>query len=495
MKNIFIVFCFLILIFGGCSKNFLETQPTDQITTSVVFSNQQNFLNALNGIHRSLYLNYGTQGRGGLGALFLNYDFLGEDLVMTPGGGNGWFVTDYRWGEHRDNQGDVNYFSYIFFYSIISNANYILNNLDGVKGDIKTLNMIKGESLVYRAWSYFNLVQLFGERYDATKTKNDQLGVPLILNTSLEAKHRSSVEEVYIQINKDLDSGISNLSNASVAPNKSHINLSVAKGIKARVALTQQNWLIAAKFAVDARTDYSLMSNADYVKGFNDYTNVEWMWGSKIIPDQSLYFSSYFAYISCNFNSTNIRSNPKLINNKLYAKMASTDVRTKVWLPFAQTTQKDKAIRPTPTSTVRNFMTQKFLAASAGASDGDIPIMRAAEMYLIEAEANANLGNNNIAKKALYTLMNNRDPNYVMSTSVGQVLLDEIYTNRRIELWGEGFRFFDLKRLNLGLDRNGLNHDPATINNFYSVPPRDKQWQFLIPKREVDNNPKMVQNP
>ena len=495
MKNFLIFLFFIMVCMLSCTKEFLETEPNDKLSPSVALSNQQNILNALNGIHRSLYLNYGTQGRGGLGALYLNYDFLGEDLVMTPGGGNGWFVTDYKWQDHRSTQGDVNYFAYTFFYAIISNTNFILSSIDNINGDVKTIKMIKGQTLSYRAWAYFNLIQLFGERYDATKSDNNQLGVPLILNTSLDAKPRSSVEEVYKQINQDLDSAINNLANGSSVLNKSHISLSVAKGIKARVALTQQNWTNAVKYASEARLNYALMSNADYLKGFNDYSNVEWMWGSKIIADQSLFFSSYFAYISCNFNSTNIRSNPKLINNVLYNKMIATDIRTKVWLPLAQTTQKSIAIIPTSTSTVRNFMTQKFLAASNGDSYGDVPNMRAAEMYLIEAEANAKLGNNSLAQTALFTLMKNRDPNYIKSISTGNTLLSEIYTNRRIELWGEGFRFFDLKRLNLNLDRTGLNHDAATINSLYSVPAGDKLWQFLIPKTEIDNNPKMVQNP
>lgn len=47
----------------------------------------------------------------------------------------------------------------------------------------------------------------------------------------------------------------------------------------------------------------------------------------------------------------------------------------------------------------------------------------------------------------------NRDASYTLSTNTGQALIDEIMVQRRVELWGEGFRFLDLKRLNLPLDR------------------------------------------
>jgi hypothetical protein len=72
--------------------------------------------------------------------------------------------------------------------------------------------------------------------------------------------------------------------------------------------------------------------------------------------------------------------------------------------------------------------------------------MRAAEMYLIEAEARARQGNNTAAQEALFTLAKNRDASYTKSTSTGATLINEIMFNRRIEFWGEGFRFTDLKR-------------------------------------------------
>jgi hypothetical protein len=66
---------------------------------------------------------------------------------------------------------------------------------------------------------------------------------------------------------------------------------------------------------------------------------------------------------------------------------------------------------------------------------------------------------------------------------------------RRCELWGEGFRFFDLKRLNLDLNRANLGHTESLWNAAGFFAAGDKNFVFLIPKQEIDANPLMVQNP
>jgi hypothetical protein len=84
---------------------------------------------------------------------------------------------------------------------------------------------------------------------------------------------------VYTQINKDIDDALVLLVGYT-KPNNSHLDLRVAQGLKARVALVQQNWPVASANAILARSGKSLMTNAAYASGFNSYTNSEWMWGS-----------------------------------------------------------------------------------------------------------------------------------------------------------------------------------------------------------------------
>jgi hypothetical protein len=256
------------------------------------------------------------------------------------------------------------------------------------------------------------------------------------------------------------------------------------------VALAQQNWALAAQLASEARQGFTLMSNAQYMQGFNDYTNPEWMWGVHQQSDQTTYFYSLFAYISANFNSTNIRGNPKAINSTLYDQISSTDIRKQLWDPTGSNT----AFPIPPGGVRRPYMNRKFLAESSTSSIGDVPLMRAAEMYLIEAEARARAGQDAQASDVLFQLVNKRDPNYTLSTNTGQALIDEIMFHRRVELWGEGFRFYDLKRLNLPLNRTGANHQ-TSLAVVFNVPAGDKLWEFLIPQAEINTNPLVEQNP
>lgn len=484
-KTYKILTCFVAVLFSftACNDDYLDTQPTNAVAEEDVFSTLPNAWAAINGIHRDLFRQHGSMDEAGQSGIMINLDALGEDVVMTTTG-NGWFNTTYQWTSTRSETSATVKFAYRFYYKIIANANMVITNIDKVPGDQKEKNAIKGQALVYRAFGHFMLVQLFAKRYDRASIPNTQPGVPLMIMNTTVGQPRATVEEVYTQINLDLDDAITLLSDAVTRRAKSHFNVNVAKGMKARVALTTQDWLTAATNAAEARQGFTLMTNAQYMSGFNDITNSEWMWGSDQLSDQQTFFHSFFAFMSGNFNSTNIRTNPKAINNKLYDPIPATDIRKALWDPTGANTA-----FPVPPSGVRKaYMTRKFLAESSSSSVGDVPYMRMAEMYLIEAEARAQLGQDAAAATALHTLVSNRNPSATISVNVGQALIDEILIQRRIELWGEGFRFLDLKRTNSALDRTGANHTQS-LCRIFSVPAGDVQWQYLIPRDELNTNP------
>ncbi len=478
-------------ILTGCKKDYLETSPNSSVSDQDIFKTTKNAWNAINGIHRSLYIQYnGRQDQGGQSKNMIDRDVLGEDLVFSTRG-NGWFVSTYQWLDHRNENSWTVYFEFQFYYDIITNANMIIANIDNAEGSDTDKRAIKGQAQAYRAWAYFQMIQLFGERY-VNGGANSGLGLSLVLEPTKDQIPRSSVDDVYKQIIKDLGDAITNLTGIPARTNASHINVNVAKGFRARVALAMQDYATAAQFANEARQGFTLMSNAQYLSGFNDYKNPEWMWGSHQVQDQTTYFYSFFAYMSANFNSTNIRGNPKCINSLLYNTISATDIRKEVWDPTGTNT----AFPIPPGGSRHKYMSRKFIApAGSGSSIGDVPLMRAAEMYLIEAEALARQGGKDAqAAQVLYTLAVNRDPSYTMSVNTGQALIDEIMLQRRVELWGEGFRFYDLKRLNLPLDRTGTNADPA-VASVMSVPTGGNIWQFLLPKDELNANENSVQNP
>lgn len=476
----------VMLIMASCKKDFLEANPTTQVGASSVLETVDNAKAALNGIHRSMFIRYNNQGEFGFGTVMLNNECLGEDYVMSAQA-NGWFISFYRWIDHRNaNSGNCE-FPYRFFYRIISNANVLINGIDGVSGLPADKNNIKGQALAYRGWAYFNLVQLYGKRFDKNTTNTD-LGVPLVLTNTTNPQARATVAEVYTQINKDLNDAEALLT--STRADKSNLNVNVVRGLQARVALTQQDWDRAATKAAAARSGFSLMSAAQQLEGYASYDNPEWMWGSRQIDDQTEFFTAYLAYISYNFNSTNIRGNPKLINSTLYNTMNANDVRRQLWRPAPTTTN---VVTP-PGGSRFPFMNQKFKAKDFANSVGDIPNMRVAEMFLIEAEARARNGQDELAKDVFTPFMQNRVTGYVRSTNSGSALIDEIMNSRRVELWGEGFRFLDLKRLNLPLNRNSANHNTA-LAVVMSMPAGANEWQYVIPQTELNANPLVVQNP
>jgi hypothetical protein len=480
----------LALVVSSCKKTYLDTFPTNAVSAADAVKSTKNAWAALNGIHRIMYTQYDNQPEGGAGAIGIIRDLMGEDVIYTRPNGRLDFGNHLRWIGHRDVNSGNSRFVYRFYYRLISNANILINGIDGAEGPQQEKNYIKGQALVYRAWCHFELVQYWGERYDAGGA-NSGPGVPLLTKNTLEGQPRATVAEVYAQINKDLDDAIQLLDGyvRSGSTPKSNFNKNIAQGIKARVALTQQNWAVAATNAAAARQGFNLMTNAEYLSGFNNTANQEWMWGSKQIADHNTFFWSFFASMGCNFNGSNTRTQPKAINSALWNAIPATDVRKKCW-------DLTGANVPIPPGGARiPYQSMKFLAASNDLSIGDVPYMRAAEMYLIEAEARARQGQDAAAQDALFTLVKNRDASYVKSTNTGQALIDEIMFHRRVELWGEGFRWFDLKRINGGLDRTLAPNTNATISITLKVPAGDKLWQWLFHQEELNTNKALVQNP
>jgi starch-binding outer membrane protein, SusD/RagB family len=491
LKSLPILLTGMVVMLSACKKEWLDTYSTTAVSDVDATKTTQNAWAALNGIHRVMYVQYdGIQGAAGEGSINIFRDLMGEDIVYPLANGSTGLIGWLRWQTPRNVNDGFLRFSYRFYYRLISNANVLIAGIDAAEGPEVDKRYIKGQALAYRAWSHFQLVQLWGERYKAGET-NSQLGVPLMLESTLVGQPRATVEEVYAAINKDLDEAQTLLAGyvRGGTAAKSNFNVNVVRGIKARVALTQGKWADAATNAVAARQGFTLMSNAQYLQGFNSTTNPEWMWGSTQISDHNTFFYSYFAYMSANFNSTVLRTQPRAINANLWNSIPDTDNRKKCW-------DRTGANVPIPPGGARvPYQNMKYLANSSSLSIGDIVYMRTAEMYLIEAEALARQGQFGPAQDALFTLVKNRDAAYVKSTSTGQTLIDEILWNRRVEFWGEGFRFTDLKRLNLPMDRTGIPNHLIALIQVQTVPAGDKQWQFVFPQDEMNQNSAMVQNP
>lgn len=498
-KKISVFICCSILA-TSCKKDFLETFPTDQVAQTTVFENIANAKLAVNGMYRLLYLQISNQSQDGHAAMMLNMDAMGEDLVWS-GNTYSYHKPALRWVDHRSASSALALYPYKLYYRINSNANMIIDNIDKIEGAAVDKNVIKGEALAMRAWCHFQMIQLYGKRYEKGKV-NSQPGIPIIISTDGVDQPRSSVEDVYKQINSDLDQAISLLTNGNKNA-KTHINENVAKGFKARVALTMQDWDNAIKYANQARTGQLLMTGTDYVTGFTNIDNKEWMWGINQLSDQVPNFGSFYSYIAGNYSSSFSRVEPKMINSIIYNKLTSTDIRKQLWWDGTAPNKANFGVIDAITNTVPSnaavvkYINRKFMVPAVSSRAGDIPLMRTAEMILIEAEALARTGSRDAeAAATLYLLAKNRDPLYTLSVNTGQNLINEIMIQRRVELWGEGFRFFDLKRTDSDLDRNGMDNPRVSSVTYITIATtlfkdrasKNDLWEYKIPQDEIDVN-------
>lgn len=491
-KTIFLAAASVVLsMVSSCERDYLETDPTDSVSEQLASGSIENLNTIVNGMHRNMYLRQGSQGRNGNTGIMIYMDVMGEDLVF-PDTATNWFVSTLRWLDNANANAAAVFYPYDFYYEQIRMANIVIINAPLVTGDQLAKDKVMGEAYAFRAFSYYMLSQIYANRYVAGGN-NAQMGVPLRLDLGFEAIPRASLEEVYTTINDDLAKSFSLLTGKG-RTNNSHFNGNVVKGLMARVALTQGKYPLAATYAKEARVGFALMNNATYKAGFNNYTNGEWMWGYKPLDTTSDYFGNFMAYMSRNYNSSQIRSVPKIVNSLLYAKFPATDVRTQVIDPTGLHTSLNLA------ATYKKFplTSQKFLSVNGdggvdnSVSLGDIPFMRSAEMYLIEAEALAKDNREPESKIVFNQFEKNRNPAYAGATTTGQAYIDEVLTSRRLELWGEGFRFLDLKRLNLPLDRTGANHVSVVTNNLMNVPAGDKRWTWMIPQDEINASQGLV---
>jgi len=501
MKKIIIFSTVVALLSASsCKKEYLQTAPTDKVDNSAVFTTTANASIALNGIYRYMFERTTTtssnaQGKPGVGGILLGIDFMGEDLHQVNAT---WFTStgEGSWVAPRTDTHPSNLYYYRTFFRMIGNANYIIDNIDAASGSDVEKKRVKAEALTLRAYAYSYLVQFYGKRYDASAKPNAQLAVPLLLKSTDTKMPRVSVEAVYAAIIADLDAAIA--LNATTKANKTHADVWVAKGLRARVALTMQDYpnaITYAKQVIDGNA-YPLMDATAYQSGFNNAPALsEVMWAMMPVTDQGDTFGSFFAQIAYNANTTYMRGTPKLINSALYSQIPATDVRSKMWEPAPTA-----ANFPLPATTFVRvpYMSRKFSVKAIGdPSLGDVPLMRSSEMYLILAEAYAKSSQTAPAQNTLFTLVSKRNPAATVSTKTGNDLLDEIYFNRRIELWGEGFRYLDLKRLNLGVDRTKVpNYTATSVLNNMIFPAGDVKWQFFIPRDEIQANPNIgPQNP
>lgn len=505
MKKIFYVLMAAVaLLATSCDKELLNTNPTDSVSGDTVFQNTEGGMMALNGTIRALWQwgwtttgNYhqciGPQGYN------LMADLMGEDMVQAAQG-NGWFWYDYRYNVKSRYTSSTwrSYDVWNYYFTLISNCNYIINSCnDDMEGTVADKEYILGNAYAIRAYAYAYCGMVFARSYIGHE---DRLCIPIYTEPTYAGttgKARSTNKEVYTQAMNDIDKAIEYLKDQPQR-HVSHFDKYVANGMKARIALYMGEYQKAHDAAVEALKKDKLTYAFDADFHYNDATHASVLWGAEIISTQGTTNPQFLAHMDIAFGGYGDASR-KCCSAWLYSKIAATDKRAKWW---SYEVLKD--------GTTKGYQQYKFLFkdASNPQTGADHIFMRAPEMQLIVAETACRLGNEPEAIDALNKLMATREAGYDCSGKTGTALgtlttdltgslLEEILLQRRIELWGEYGRIYDIKRLRQGFVRTAeMGHPAAAILADLKLDnPESFDWVLTIPTAETDPNKLMVQNP
>lgn len=520
IKSISLILMLLILM-SSCGGDYLDRSPSAYISPETLYSDVDKAKLAINGMARLMVSKYSDDAYGqffcGEGTIKYLNEYMSE-TYSRPALASGWVNT--MSGNRMDsNTSGYTTFAWYYYYTIIANANEFLSaTIGNAEGNEKTIEFLRAQALVFRAYSYMQLVQLYCSRWVDGKNDVAELNNGLVLRTE-ENIHESDVpmssaKDIYTQIYKDLDKAIELFVSSGKSRSKVwEPNQNVAYATYARAALNRQDYGVAAEMAAKARNGYPLMSNSDYMSGFSKENN-EWIWGSYGDVDQTLSFYGFHSYMAYDANTSVIRTNPICISKTLYNKIPATDIRKGMFLDppagiaYSTTDGRYSTSKTSPGYAFAQEIRTKYSSMTAdhrvsayhsfkfsiggGIGIGYINNFRSSEMYLIEAEAKYFLGG---AEDDIRRLMNElirdskRDEAYDC-TSAGEDLLKEIKFYRDVELWGEGFNWFDKKRYNEPIVRKSF----ANGGSFHSVldgttPVGYKNgWVYVTPLYESENN-------
>ena len=438
----------------------------------------------------------------------LSQDLNGPDMVSDNSNYN-WFSVSSQYQDRSDTYANP-YMRWAVFYNQLKLANDILATIPA-DTDIPLLKIYKAQAKAVRAFDYLSLVPYFQFKY---KGNEDKPSVPILTDNmagSPSNNPRATLAAVYELIMSDLTSAITDLE-GYVRTSKSEIDQKVAYGLRARANLYMENWAAAAADADKAMAGYTPYSISDVSEPtFVDAADPNWMWAIIITPTNmpdaypswpsvlgSFSGDSYSAGVGCY----------KSVNKLLYNKIPATDVRKGWWVDenlnspnlanvtwggatgnaVAALSITDIKLPFIPYTNVK-FGQYGFIGNNINA--GDWCLMRVEEMILIKAEATAMAGDLPAGKEILKVFVSTyRDPAYTTSTAASaQAFQDEVWLQRRIELWGEGFSMSDIMRL----EKNIVRFKEGVTSNFpddfkFNIAAGDEYLLMRIPQKETNNN-------
>lgn len=466
MKNKLILSALLggSLLLNGCTKELFQSPQTEK-ETGRFLSNETEVEEYINAVYGNLQFN-------GIYGLFM------PAIAEIP--------SDNTYDEVPANDngiyGQLDLFSVIPGNQIIDNvwqdsykgiqkANVVLNRIDPIGySNAATKSARKGEMLFIRALLYFNLVRLFGD-------------VPLVIQETKDpnvyfGQGRTPSAQVYDQIRKDLTDAISLLPVSSTQAGR--VVRTAAQTLLAKVYLTQKDYANARTLllAVTTAGKHRLMDQPGQVFDINNENNAEIIFAVQFASNinGNNEGSIMFQQFSPSGTQTGAKGH-NLPNKSLYRLYSNGDKRRGVYLDV----------------TANGIPYSKKLSKPANViTDGgsDVVVLRYADVLLMLAEAENELGNTDAAKPYLNAI---RGRAGLDDTAAGDqvTMRAAIALERQLELIGEGHRWFDLLRTGTAIDvMNKWFKDNGILIQIDS-----HNLLMPIPQRQVDTDAAIKQNP
>ena len=512
--------------FASCSDDYLQTEPITSISDATAVATTEAAQMTVYGISRIMNTQ-NDQGRSHTGensCLQWIGEGLGPDNVSFMNMnemGRSWS----RWESLNLPSSSLCKTMWGYCYMIISRANTVLATIDAADGTQAEKDWIKAQCLTFRAHGYLHALQWFGPRW-VDSNHGNAYAVVLRTEPGTGPAPTGTMNEVLDLIYSDLDEALK-LFQSSGKSRKYWFepDMDIAYGTYARAALLKNDWNKAKEMAHNARKDYPVMTNDEYMSGLINPTS-DYMWTN---PDNDIYYSAFGCWFSCNGSYPANWSQGLAINMDLYRLLDERDIRRKcfftpdkaaeiakmdgygdvaslteadfwnpnnvvagtmdcaagglgnlakgfVWYAMANNPVSNivtsypfcrviEGVAQTTPSVMQLGAAVKMWSIGVNGTYGDsyFPWMRATEMLLTEAEAAYMAGDEPTAKSVIEELNSIRIPGYEAPS--GDALLEDIRLSRRIELWGEGHCWTDFKRWNLPMERRVWKENDVTSGN------------------------------
>lgn len=460
------IFIFTILtgLIFSCSDSFLELTPQQSVADTEALLDLEGFESSITGIYNELSgSNY--YGR----YMIMIPDVLADDVKQN---GQANRIVDYA--EHIQAVTDGQALSlWTSAYEGINAANNIINSETVVPDAVQDQqDHIVGEAYALRGLMYFDLVRLFAQQYTFTADASHP-GVPIVTTFDLDNEPaRNTVSEVYQQIIADMTTGISLMGANSRSGNSSTLSSTSAKALLARVYLFQEDWANAEAMATDiiSSGEYSLVSNANYYDLWTTDNSSESIFEISMTEADNVGGQGIAGlYLQTGFGDY-------LPSNDVVSLYPVDDVRL-------STFEVDPLLNG-------EFAPNRMIKYPDINGFDNVKIVRLAEMYLIRAEARAEIGADIAGAQDDLDMVRQRaiasEPD---NADTGDALADAIFLERRLELAFEGQRLWDLMRNQMDIVRTNCTAQTCFI-------PYGADTVILpIPQDETDVNPNIDQNP